>query len=211
MLQAIRPLVHVGFLSALLFSGAAQRVQEWLMRPSVDGAPARLWTVVPVFVAMLFGAIGLLELITVKPRELGRWLDQLAQRAAMFFIGAAWVVSWQQLVPTAWGWLCPVLAAVVVVTVCYSRCDSWKRALIATIWICVGIVLCARFIPWWTRGTPLYVMWQALAMTAWSWIGQMILRDDGALIGPASSWWGNVTSAIRTTGFQPVQSVSDTG
>jgi hypothetical protein len=202
MLQMIHRLVHLALLATLLFSGPAWRLQAWLMRPASDGTPARLWTVMPVFVALLMGLVALVELtFNGRNGRLISWLDQLAQRGAMFFVGAAWVVSWQQLLPTAWAWLWPVVAGVIV-SVLVERPRSVVVMLVVTIWIGIAIVLCARFIPWWTRGTPLYVLWQAMAISAWAWLGEAMLSraglsDAATGISRGSVWWGNLMPRDR--------------
>ena len=197
MLQTIRPLVHLALLATLLISGAGARVQAWLMQPASDGTPARVWMVLPVYVAMLWCLIAMAELLAGRARPSPRdWMNQLAQRAAMFFVGAAWVVSWQQLMPTPWTWLGPVLIGVILSAV-VARPRSVIVMIVVTLWIGAAMVICARFIPWWTRGMPLYILWEAMAISAWAWLGQVVfarwrLPGAGAIVGHASIWWGNV-------------------
>src|SRR4051812_18940970 len=196
-------IIVVAFLAVAIFSGGAWRVCQWMSRPSSDGTPARLWSIIPLFVAMVFGSCALIELLGLsiarERRDWGIWLEDVAQRGAMLFVGMAWVVSWQQLVPTSWSWLWPVLLAAIGATLVTVRRDGWTIAMLASGWIVVGIVLCARFIPWWTRGTPMYIAWQALVMSIWTFIMQVVLErlslgDAGILFGRAAVWWGNVTA-----------------
>jgi hypothetical protein len=93
MLQTIRPLVHLALLATLLISGAGARVQAWLMQPASDGTPARVWMVLPVYVAMLWCLLAVAELLAGRARPSPRdWMNQLAQRCRDVFRGGR--VGW---------------------------------------------------------------------------------------------------------------------